>query len=216
MYNQHFYDHSNTFLWEQGGVAFTCIGKAANSSIKAAVLNTMGGVDPEVSVHFDDRIYYVANGYLVHQKDYPVVAFVRHPVDRLVSFWKDKIAYREHCKFEHLGFRPGMSFDAAVDVVVRLDDDLHESHISSQVSLLSHRGYVVPNRVYRFEELNDRWSEVQALAQRVPLCDLPHFNRSTKVPSPAVSDQTLAAIQERYAQDFKVFGYPNSAALNGV
>lgn len=197
-------DHDNTFVWPEGGLIFMCIGKAANSSIKAAVLETMGGVDPKVSVHYDERITYIPNA-LIKDFKFEVVAFVRNPLDRLRSFWQDKIAHRDECNFEHMGLHPGMSFEATALRVCELGSDIRDTHITRQMSLLSSRGVILTDHFFKYENLEKDWKRVQDLAQWC-LPDLPHYNKSNPVPW-SCGHEAMMKIEDHYASDYYCLGY---------
>jgi hypothetical protein len=194
----------NVFVWHEGQLIFMCIGKAANSSIKAAVLDTMGGVDPKISVHFDERIQYVPKTH-VHKYEYPIITIVRDPFDRLLSFWKDKIAHRDQCSFEHLGLHPGMSFEETASAVCALDFSVHDTHLSRQMDLLSHQECFLPDYVFKYEKIKDEWKYVQEIAACY-LPDLPHYNKSNPVPWSCATG-VLNDIMIHYDVDFHRLGY---------
>jgi hypothetical protein len=196
-------DQDNTFVWHEGHLIFMCIGKAANSSIKAAVLETMGGVDPNVSVHYDERINYIPNS-TIEDYGYPCITFVRNPLDRLRSFWRDKIAHRDECNFEHLGLYPCMSFGVTAARVCEMGPT-KDTHIARQMSLLTNKGDVLPDHFFKYENLGEDWRRVQAMAH-YSLPDLPHYNKSNPIPW-SCSYDTMKKIMEHYASDYHCLGY---------
>jgi hypothetical protein len=197
-------EQDNTFVWHDGGLIFMCIGKAANSSIKAAVLETMGGVDPNVSVHYDERIEYIPNAS-IKGYGYQCVTFVRNPLDRLRSFWQDKIAHRDECNFEHLGLRPGMSFEATAAQVCALGAGVKDTHLARQVDLLTHKGERMFDRLFKYETLHEDWQQAQMMAMCY-LPDLPHYNKSNPVPW-TLPGEVLARLMVHYVEDYKRLGY---------
>jgi len=197
-------DLDNTFVWHDGRLTFMCIGKAANSSIKAAVLETMGGVDPNVSVHFDPRIEYVRNDS-IKSYGYPVVTFVRNPLDRLRSFWQDKIAHRETSNFGDFGLYAGMSFEDTVAQICALGPKVTDTHLARQMSLLTYKGAVLPDHIFKYENLQEDWHRVQVMAKRY-LPDLPHYNKSNPVPC-TFTTELVETVKDHYDTDYHCLGY---------
>ena len=199
-------NHDNTFVWPEGELIFMCIGKAANSSIKAAVLGTMGGVDPAISVHFDERLRYIPNSTLHEYPAFKAVAVVRDPMNRLISFWRDKIACRDTCNFGHLGLKPGMTFVEMVKIVTELPDSVRDSHVTAQHKLIYHGGGGRSPRIIHYESLeNLGWATIQQMAA-VHLPNLPHYNKSNPVPVD-ISARTKKLVDTYYQLDRSIFGY---------
>ena len=142
--------------------------------------------------------------------DYFSFAFVRHPADRLVSFWHFVIArdeFRIHSSMSRLGFTPMMSFADTVRHAATIPDADADPHFRSQAALLCHQGEVVPQWVGRYEHLEDHWRVIQthfaACGLEVP--DLQHRNK-TKTRQPwqtYYNDELYSVMADRYAEDLE-------------
>ncbi len=128
-------------------------------------------------------------------------AFVREPVARLLSCYRDKVEGRE--MFPECW---GGSFDEFVEWLGSADVSRADRHVRPQALLLP------PNVdfVGRFESLADDFGVV---VEHLGLCSgLPHHNRSGGSRSDGsdfVSDFALEAIWYLYSEDYVRFNYPD-------
>lgn len=177
--------------------ANTCIAvfpKVASCSIlTAAYENGAVNITPEEALRLDKR-----------------VMFVRHPLERLVSAFSwlmqahkqgtpaCRSVYPSIMGQEVLGTgvngetKPLIdAWKAFVDHILVADND----HWTPQIELASHNGVLIPNRAFKFEELNDRWGTYSA--GRFP-STLPHLHRVTKLTPP---DYRVDDLREFYRKD---------------
>ncbi len=153
-------------------------------------------------------------------------AFVRDPLSRLVSCYRDKVALSSDGKAPRLartvypayGIQPGMPFPDFVDIVARVPDCMAERHFRSQHTFLFHEGKCVVDFVARMEALDSGWQELQ---DRFGFPDLPHLNQAERRPArssyytPEVADsyytpEVAERAAERYAEDIDLLGYEES------
>lgn len=105
-----------------------------------------------------------------------VVAFVRHPLDRLVSAWADKCQPGGMTpRLKTLGFFEGMDFPAFVSHAAQHRDSDH--HLRCQADFLMAGERLCVDYLGRFERLDQDWARVQAM---FGLADLPHRNKSPR------------------------------------
>lgn len=178
------------------GYALLTIPKVAGTSIRAALLRTHGHeLELHRQVHHHPALRFVDTC--------PFVAtFVRHPVDRLVSCWADRIrGERPSEPLRRLGYGPDSSFSGFVREVAEIGTQANV-HTAPQVS---HLARVAPDFIGRFERLPDDWQRLQGI---VGIGPLPHMQRSGREGWRQHADPaTEALVRELYADDFRAFGY---------
>ena len=191
----------NVIHWVGGNVIFMFQGKCANTAIKAAILEAEGGIDTSINIHADPRLNYVTQAYAFkYRHTIPVIGFVRRPWDRLVAFWRDKVAGRTHQTFTSSyalpGVYPNMTFPDFVRAVIAASPtrgDLAPSYLT-----MTHNGKKIPWEIFKFEHLitEPGWLAVRrwtAKAWDLPPV-LPHYNRP-RVPKPFLDRDTENALR---------------------
>lgn len=170
-----------------------------------------------MNIHADPRLLYVSRDHVIRycRSGIPVIAIVRRPWDRLVSFWRDKVAGRSPDNF-HCDYIPGlfgnMPFRTFVEAVLAADKvtgDLAPAH-----PFLTAHGISLPWQCIRFEDLiaGPGWNTFKqwtACAWDLPE-KLPEFNRP-KQPKPELSreDEHLLriAVYSKFYTDYKIFNW---------
>jgi dermatan 4-sulfotransferase 1 len=146
-----------------------------------------------------------------------VFSFVRHPFDRLVSCYQNKVMENDflHGPMQKMGIELRMPFEDFVRVVAATPDAETDLHLRSQTAILCDGTRVVPQFVGRYETLEQDWTRLQGELDRrgLPLLGrLPKRNvrRTDKSDVPRLlSDPALErTLRRRYAKDFEVF-YPD-------
>jgi Sulfotransferase family len=207
----------NIVHWTSGNLIVMFMGKCANTAIKAAILAADGGIDPEYNVHADPRLNYVNRKYAIKfRRTVPVVAIVRRPWDRIISFWRDKIQGRTEENFT-AGYLPGayagMPLEAFVRLVVDLSDgDNYLGDIAPAYSYLCSHGLAIPRDTIKFEDLinGPGWDRLRLWSSRawdLPV-NLPLVNAArSPMPQLTAADEERLRIQVymRYREDYKRF-----------
>lgn len=210
-----FLDYS--YAWERPSaillpaqkLLYVPVPKAANRSIRAALAATAGlpfadGQEPGFET--------APLTAVPAMTDYFRFTFVRHPLDRLVSCYAQKIVlYARQLQMPLLFWRygrrfwPEMSFAEFVTAVAAIPDSRADRHFRSQHTFVYHEGKPIVDFVGRFEQLAPDWAQVQ---QQTGLGRLPHFNPSPHKPFAQMYTPALAQLAaERYRQDMALFGY---------
>lgn len=213
--------YPNIIHWIGGNVIIMFQGKCANTAIKAAILMAEGGIDSSINIHADPRLNYVTRDYTIQYRDtVPVLAVVRRPWDRLVSFWRDKIAGRDMDSFtcDYLpGSFGGMPFEDYVGLVLeavgRPDTPAFlDNHLGPAHTYLAAGGTSIPREIIQFNDLVGgigwqvfkRWT---AKAWDLP-DTLPHVNKP-KVAKPVLSPETEDRLRQevfaKYYIDYRLF-----------
>jgi dermatan 4-sulfotransferase 1 len=151
--------------------------------------------------------------------EYFLFSFVRNPLTRLYSCYRDKVVNAEsrhkRCSFSPYRIHFGMTFDGFVSRVVQIPDRSADQHFSSLSSFLVHDGELLVDYVGKFENITEDW---EVISTRFGLL-LP--TRTKRVSGPRVSLEdipvsaaSLALVITHYAQDLDTFGY--RAELEGL
>lgn len=159
----------------------TAIPKAGSSSIRMALFGRL----------YDVREREAPEGYWV--------AFVRHPLARLVSCYQHWIVDRFHHRMAVQGLTERMPFSAFVEAVSAIPDSSADMHFKSQSELIGGE----PDFIGRVESLAEDWRHVQKHFQARPIVR----HNSTKHPewrSSYTPDLREVAI-ERYRDDMERF-----------
>ncbi len=183
--------------------------KVANRSIKAALADAAGlpYTDPHEAAFQTVPLTAVPD-----LTDYFRFTFVRHPLDRLVSCYAQKIVlYARQLQMPLLFWRygrrfwPEMSFAEFVTAVAAIPDGRADRHFCSQHTFVYRQGAPIVDFVGRFEQLAQDWEFVRQQANIGPL---PHFNPSPHKPFAEMYTPALAQLAvARYRQDMALFGY---------
>ncbi len=135
--------------------------------------------------------------------------FVRHPFDRVVSFYKDKFLRprqegREFDYASYLGgvFRQDDSFEQVCAAIARIPDRLSDRHFVSQGFWLDRVCGARLDHVGRLESLAAEWPGICRRIGRK--AELPRLNSSADIP---FAPKVPAFLNQRYAADFDRFSY---------
>lgn len=143
---------------------------------------------------------------------YFLFAFVRNPLTRLYSCYRDKVvkAAEQGKEFSlgPWGVEPGMSFEDFVRHIAGIPDTRSEQHFRSQHLLLRQGERWLVDYIGKFENLDEDW---QQLAQRIGMDVQPQARRSSGAGSSLdglpLDRETAGLAVERYRQDIALLGY---------
>ncbi len=143
---------TNSLLFEKANINYVSIPKVANTSIKIAIVKSLKILNPEDQNFIDQNPnlihkvlkFHFNNKIQIFSKDNSKVEFalIRNPIDRLVSFYFDKIignGWNQRVKnkiFPYFGFRPDMSLEDLISKVCEIPDQLSEIHFRSQSRII--------------------------------------------------------------------------------
>ena len=191
---------------DQLGLIYVPIEKVACRSIKTCLAEKL-----EFTYHdvHDAAWDYITLDQVSHLKsDYYSFAFVRNPLDRLLSCYSQKFKLGDPTiLFWKYGkkIKPEMTFEQFAEFVISTPDSLSDRHFKSQHLFLYHNNQLVVDHVAKYEQLNSEWL---ILSKRFDLQDLPHHNPSYKKPFETCYNYDLAIrVSERYAKDIRLFNY---------
>ncbi len=136
------------------------------------------------------------------------IAFVRHPLRRLASCWKNKVRDKLHRTYHLFGVFEGMPFPDFVRIVADIDDSRADKHFrAASWDLTDGEGLAVDflGKVENIERDWDLLTEVLRDAFDWTLKPIGHLNSTPGEVEYDEATRELAA--KRYAADFDLFGY---------
>ena len=139
----------NNIVFPDYKLAFMCIAKNANSSVKRALMVALG-IPEQVNVH-DPRLFlYTQKAWIDAQQDWLKVAVIRNPYDRIASCWRQKVMHKEKLhsgftKFKEIYWK--QPFNEFIEAVSNMPDWKSDQHFRSQTADLCIGGGLVPNRL---------------------------------------------------------------------
>lgn len=178
------------------GLCLVCIPKVANTSMKAAILEDIGRTQGK-RIHRDPALpLYTIEEVCLADKPR---AFIRNPMLRLVSAWRNKLATDgegvARKNMQALGYRTTMTFDQFADHCQWVRDE--DLHTRQQIDFLPDG-----SEVRRYEWIADGWKVLQG--EFAWLADLPHLNTTEKT-LPTMSDATIELVRTLYADDYALW-----------
>lgn len=137
--------------------------------------------------------------------------FVRDPVDRFISFYRDKILtdkdeYTWRFLSSH-GFHVGMSMEETLSAMSRLDVENHDPHFTPQTTFLFDKGRLSVDFIGRIERGMKDWERIinfSGFDFPVPLLNVQVKEDSIRK---NMSAAALGQIKQFYARDFEILGY---------
>ena len=184
--------------------------KVACSSIQVALTEAATGRPVEGYRHNHPAVLaFRRTRFAEVPAEYFCFTFVRHPIGRVVSFYKDKFLRPklEGRAFDYGGYLGGVfgaedSFEAVCAAIARIPDRLSDRHFVSQGFWLDSICRARLDFVGHLEGLSADWPEIcRRIGREV---ELPQLNSSAAIAfSPPIPD----GIKLRYAADFERFNY---------
>lgn len=182
------------------GVQYIEVPKCASTSIKLALLESDGLREQLGAYPHACRRWRAVPGYF---RPCVVFTFVRHPLERLLSAWREKL---QTGKARHLGgacpLLTTASFDEWVQWITSQQPTAVDKHWRPQARILRNQNW--PDFIGKIENLTADW---QRLMDEYGLPPLPHANESADTQRPEISAVTLGRIANFYAEDLQAFGY---------
>lgn len=136
--------------------------------------------------------------------------FVRDPVRRALSCWRDKMRarrYREEINtvLGRADLRQPVTFDAFLDALDMMDPATMDAHWRPQ-HLVTMWDEITYDRVGRLENITADMALIRA-ESGLPDLPLPHRNPSPAPPDDLPTRTQRARLERIYARDFALFGY---------
>lgn len=205
------------FINEDVKLGYLSIPKNACTSIKYALLvvsnNEMKSLKKNaIHLHTDAENLFDEVRSVNHGKPEKIFtfSFVRHPVDRFLSFYRNKILLNWDENLDSWmrasGFYPEMDVSKCISVLSGLDREYLNEHVALQTDFLLREGQLLVDFVGKIENLEQdlkRLQDTSGVFLSIPImnktkgrCDLPNLSQNDFL--------KLYAI---YKEDFKNFSY---------
>ena len=206
-------NHRTNICEIQPGLIFHGVPKAANTSVKVALLEAQGRGhlrphDPSTFRELSpaECLQAIADGAFVF-------TFTRHPYDRFKSAWRDLIrndrwVYVRGMRRFRNQLNKSMSPECFARFVSGVPDKEADNHFRSQTALLHKSGAPLFTLAGRVENAADDWRRVQRKVYDRFGLTLPSLPVHNATDGRAPLNRTVRTLlRERYARDFEIFGY---------
>jgi len=209
------------WLLEKEKIGYIRIRKVASSSINHCLIQHLLNGDDQQDFIIDKALHKEAEArysshipHAVIRRDlkgkYFLFAFVRNPLSRAWSVYKNKVNNPKRADKDHVlsnrDFYYGMDFAEFVDVLARLPDDITDRHLRSQSWFLRDEQGLLPDFIGKLENFDADW---EYISNKYALPKPKHQNKTDS--SVKLSDicpqASLEQLIERYAGDIELFGY---------
>ena len=187
------------------------IPKVANRSIKEVLAQKLG-MSGKLSAHKYKWHKISLNKVLLHSSF--SFAFVRNPLDRLISCYVHKIEMNDIkknlWKYGDL-VSQDMSFEDFANFVCQTPDSIADRHFKSQYQFLYQKEQLIVDYIGKFETIQKDWDQ---LAIKFNLGQLNHANKSLRVEIDKYYTKELAEkVAKHYKKDIELFGYKSEIEL---
>lgn len=205
------------YIAKASNIAYLKIPKCACTSIKIAISKMRFGpqLQEAKSVHHAGN-YPILFGGVVRDYD-PVLdgifkfTFVRDPVQRVFSFYKNKILDFDSSVSPHyyrLGIKKTDSFNDFVDKLIRLDFSQLEEHLMPQSFFCFDDGVLKVDYIGKMETISDDWKIIEDISGFKILLTV--TNKTNKVEKKLeINEESKNKLINYYQEDCNNFGYHN-------
>ena len=214
---------TNSLLFEKANINYISIPKVANTSIKIAIVKSLKILNTKDQNFIDQNPnlihkvlkFHFNNKIQIFPKDKSNVEFalIRNPIDRLISFYFDKIigsGWDQKVKnkiFPYFGFSSNMSLEDLISRVCDIPDQLSEIHFRSQSRIIKQSSLYDNIDIFNMENFYMFQSYLSDLFKKkfeIELNNIGIFQKSNK-DSFEISTSSLKKLSLRFESDFNLF-----------
>ena len=212
------------WLLEDEKIGYIRLRKVASSSINRCltqhILNKTGQQDAVINWALIKKIEEKYSSHIEHtairkqlKGEYFLFAFVRNPVERAWSCYKNKILNTNRANKKDIlankQFYFDMDFTEFVDVLAKLPDNVIDRHLRSQSWFLKDKQGLLPDYIGKLETFDADW---EVISSKYGLPKPVHHNKtddSSKI-TDICSRTSMEQLIDRYSDDINLFGYQST------
>lgn len=134
--------------------------------------------------------------------------FVRDPVDRALSFYRNKVlVYDENVTpyYQEKGIEYGCDADTFIQRLVTIDPQDLEEHLYPQADTVFETDGAIVDWIGRLESIEEHWKELMAVIGRQ--VGITAVNRTEKDERSVAAPESIALLRRYYREDGYCFGY---------
>lgn len=200
------------------GLCIALVPKTGTLSIKKAVFEWLGVnyhhayIGQQYATPFG-RVSWLENSQV--PSDWLTIAAVRHPEDRLLSGYANKVRdrYIRSLQTEH-GIYRGMPFKDVWEIIKATEPSALNQHFRHQALILEGLNVGV---LMRTETLTSSWEQARDRVSEwcgLWLPDIRHLHK-TRSPKPALTAKQRLEVEEYFADDYESYGYDRRSVCGG-
>ena len=205
----------NLFIFKYK-LCYVSIPKSANTSIKFELAKSAELLDAEdyetlnndpQLIHKILRTKKELNYENYTFDDFLYVTVIRNPIERLISFYKDKIignGWNMRARYNHFqtySFNSKMSFEDIVYVIKDIPDDLSEIHFRSQTTIIKQSNHNDNLKIFNIDSMDSFSEEIQRHTNLKKI-NFETVNKSAENGKIYLNSKIRETIIDRYHNDF--------------
>lgn len=170
---------NSPYFLQLDGIRVVVFNKSAHTSI-ANALSTHKRKEVQRGAKRDgvyrDTVDQVSDAWFDQNQPILTVAFVRHPLSRIVSVYNHLIVDQEYPTFDAIGFEHGMGFEDFCEHLLALDIHDCDKHLQLQASQMDKVPHVGEVWIGRVDQLEQHWQDFLAFTG-LHCAGVPHYNK---------------------------------------
>lgn len=194
--------------WNNIGINFWNVSKCAGTSVKYALLkkadlaDQIKNIEKDKTVHNNSFIKYITRDQALYNNNQNV-AVVRHPVDRVVSLYRD-FSLKRKIAIPVVGRTVDISkidnLNYFINVYIKEGSNKDNLHLRSISWSLCNDNKILVDKIYKFENIDGLFKDYNL--------DFTFRNKSAKADIKLTKEQ-VKIIEDRYNDDYNNFGFKN-------
>lgn len=192
--------------WNNIGINFWNVSKCAGTSVKYALLkkadlaDQIKNIEKDKTVHNNSFIKYITRDQALYN-DNQNVAVVRHPVDRVVSLYRD-FSLKRKIAIPVVGRKVDISkidnLDYFINFYIKEGSNKDNLHLRSISWSLCNGSKILVDKIYKFENIDRLFKDYNL--------DFTFRNKSAEADIKLTKEQ-VKIIEDRYNDDYNNFGF---------
>ena len=221
-YGQYAYDPNEYIALHDRQLLVQIISKVACTSIKATIGKSIG-IDHKLpsglDIHRNPKWHVLYGDQIRAYSHYDLICFVRNPLARLVSCYKQRVLFYEddpdfpeyYFKDHPYTIKANCPFSEFLNKVIRIPDHAADRHFKSQYASIFGKKTRTPEFIGRLENIEEDWKKVANrydLQERLLKLNSGHVDK--QLPDKwqeFYTDEDMEKAREKFRNDLEMFGY---------